>query len=116
MSDWVCVAELTELSRRKKKLVEVGDERIALFFTGGEVFALQDTCVHKDRQLSKGTVLGGKIVCPGHQWAFDLGTGQADDRAECQPTYPVKIENGSVWVLPQRRPTAVTIAPHGAEE
>lgn len=103
MSDWKCVAELSELSRRKKKLVEAGGERIALFYAGGEVFALQDSCVHKQRQLSNGTVLGGKVVCPGHQWTFELGTGRAGDRDECQPTFPVKVEDGQVWVLPERR-------------
>ncbi|WP_314175375.1 FAD-dependent oxidoreductase [Streptomyces winkii] len=110
MSDWVRVAELTELSRRKKKLVQVGEERIALFFAGGEVFALRDTCVHKERRLSDGTLLGGRVVCPGHQWAFDLSTGQADGRDECQPTYPVKTENGQVWVRPEPRRSSAAAA------
>ncbi|WP_051940210.1 Rieske (2Fe-2S) protein [Phaeacidiphilus oryzae] len=102
---WARVAELAEFGRRGKKLVTVGSERIALFAHGGEVFAFQDACVHKDRPLSRGTLLNGRVVCPGHQWAFDLRTGQAEDRAECQPTYPVRVEDGQVWVL-VRQPAA----------
>lgn len=106
MPQWMKVAELAELSRRRKKLVVVGVERIALFLVGERVYAFQDACVHKDRSLSKGAVLHGRVVCPGHQWAFDLVTGEADDRPECQPTYPAKVEDGHVWVVPQRREPA----------
>ncbi|MET8472231.1 Rieske 2Fe-2S domain-containing protein [Streptomyces sp. NPDC006422] len=98
MSDWVDVAELTDLSRRRKKLVTVGDTRIALFHDGGEVYAFADACVHKGKPLSRGTVLNGRLICPGHQWAFDLRTGRADDQDACQPGYPVRIAEGRVQV------------------
>lgn len=98
MSDWVDVAELADLSRRRKKLVTVGDTRIALFYDDGEVFAFADACVHKGRPLSRGTLLHGRLICPGHQWAFDLRTGRADDREECQPGYRVRVESGRILV------------------
>ncbi|MEB8342494.1 Rieske (2Fe-2S) protein [Streptomyces endophyticus] len=98
MSDWVDVAEFADLTRRRKKLVTVGDTRIALFHDAGEVYAFADACVHKGKALSRGTVLNGRLICPGHQWAFDLRTGRADDRDECQPGYPVRVEAGRVLV------------------
>lgn len=98
MSDWVDVAEFADLSRRRKKLVTVGDTRIVLFHAAGEVYAFADACVHKGKSLSRGTVLNGRLICPGHQWAFDLRTGQADDRDECQPGYPVRVADGRVQV------------------
>jgi nitrite reductase (NADH) small subunit len=102
MSDWVHVADLADLARRKKKLVTAGATSIALFLDGGEVFAFQDSCIHKGRPLSRGTLLHGRVVCPGHQWAFDLRTGQADDRPECQPGFPVRVEeDGRIWVCPE---------------
>ncbi|RKN10962.1 Rieske (2Fe-2S) protein [Streptomyces radicis] len=100
MSDWVKVAELTELSRRGKKLVVLGDERVALFHDDGEVFAFRDACVHKGRPLSRGTLLRGRLICPGHQWAFDLRTGRADDRDDHQPGFPVRVVDGGVWIRP----------------
>ncbi|MFF0794202.1 Rieske (2Fe-2S) protein [Streptomyces spiralis] len=107
MYDWVDVAEIADLSRRRKKLVTIGETAIALFYADGEVFAFADACVHKGRPLSRGTVLHGRVICPGHQWAFDLRTGQADDREECQPGYPVRVEAGRVQV----RADVLTAAP-----
>jgi nitrite reductase (NADH) small subunit len=111
MSAWVHVAELEELSRRRKKLVTVGTLQIALFFDDGEVYAFQDSCVHKGRPLSRGTVLNGRLICPGHQWAFDLRTGWAEDRPECQPLYPVRVEDGRIWVLPEQPAAAPSTVP-----
>jgi nitrite reductase/ring-hydroxylating ferredoxin subunit len=102
--EWVLVAELSELARRKKKQVIVGATPIALFLVGDRVFALHDVCVHKQRSLSKGTVLHGRVVCPGHQWAFDPATGEAEDQSECQPTYDVRVEDGKVYVDARQRP------------
>ncbi len=48
---------------------------VALFQTEGRVYAFADLCVHQDRSLFKGTLLHGKVICPGHQWQFDLETG-----------------------------------------
>lgn len=114
VADWVKVAELSELTRRRKTCVTVGDERIALFLVGDAVFALADTCIHKERSLAKGTVFRGKVICPGHQWQFDLETGWAEDQEQCQPTYAVKVEDGAVHVVPERRVLAE--APAGADD
>ncbi|GAA3725593.1 nitrite reductase (NADH) small subunit [Spinactinospora alkalitolerans] len=109
MTEWVEVATLQELRRRKRKLVIIGDTRIALFLVDDRVYALADTCVHKQRSLTKGTVLHGRVICPGHQWAFDLESGRADDRDECQPTHDVRIDDSTVYLDPRPHP-----APHRA--
>lgn len=103
MSEWILVADLAELRRRKRKQIQVADVAVALFLIGDQVFALRDTCVHKQRSLSKGTVLGGKIICPGHQWIFDPATGQAEDQDECQPTYAVRVDGQHVYLDPVER-------------
>lgn len=100
MTDWVLAARLSELVRRKKKKIVVDGRDIALVLVGDKVFALQDSCVHKQRSLSKGTVLRGQVICPGHQWKFDPETGAAEDREECQPTFPVRVDGDHVYVDP----------------
>lgn len=102
-ADWVEVAALDELRRRKRKLATVGAEYIALFLVGDHVYALRDVCIHKGRQLSKGTVLRGHVICPGHQWQFDLETGWVSSQERCQPTYAVKIEDNRVYIYPRQR-------------
>lgn len=103
MSEWLLVAELAELKHRKRKQVQVAGTSVALFLIGDRVFALRDTCVHKQRMLSKGTVLHGRIVCPGHQWEFDPETGRAEDQDEYQPTYDVRVTDGHIYVDPRER-------------
>ncbi|GAA4516741.1 MULTISPECIES: Rieske (2Fe-2S) protein [Nonomuraea] len=105
-AEWVEVASLRELERRNRKLVTVGAEQIALFLVDGEVYALADTCVHKRRSLSKGTLLHGRVICPGHQWSFDPRTGEADGQDRCQPVHAVRVDDGVVYVDP--RPRALT--------
>jgi len=101
VADWVKVADWKELERRKKLLVSTGEESVALFLVAGHVYALRDICIHKQRNLSKGLVFQGKVICPGHQWAFDLCTGWVDETMECQPTYRVKVEGQDVFVDPE---------------
>ena len=93
MTPWHPVASLKDLTARKKKAVEVDGTPIALFYVNGEVYALSDVCIHEQRQLSKGAILFGKIICPGHQWKFDPKTGEPDDQDGCQPTFPVRVDD-----------------------
>jgi nitrite reductase (NADH) small subunit len=101
MTEWAPAASLKELSRRRKMLVTVGDQQIALFYINEQVYALRDICIHKQRQLSKGTVLHGHVICPGHQWSFEPSTGYVEEQDRCQPSYDVKVEDGQIYVDPQ---------------
>jgi len=107
-ADWVHVAQLKELERRKRKQVTVAGCPIALFLVDDEVFAMDDICVHKERFLTKGTLLNGQVICPGHQWRFDPRTGEAEDQDGRQATYAVQVTDegailvGSEPVTPRR--------------
>jgi nitrite reductase/ring-hydroxylating ferredoxin subunit len=103
VGEWVQAAEVAELTRRKRKQVVIAGEAIALFLINGTVYALHDVCIHKQNSLSKGTVLNGRIICPGHQWSFDPATGWVADQQRCQPTYDVLVENDKVYIDPARR-------------
>jgi nitrite reductase/ring-hydroxylating ferredoxin subunit len=99
---WVHVAEMKDLARRKRKQVEVGGCPIALFLVDDEVFAIDDICIHQERSLSKGTLLNGQVICPGHQWKFDPRTGRPEDQDGGQATYAVQVsEEGAVLVAPE---------------
>lgn len=93
MSEWHAVVSLNDLKARKKKAVEVAGVAVALFYINGRVYALNDICIHEQRQLSKGAVLFGKVICPGHQWKFDPASGEPDGQEGCQPTYPIRVDD-----------------------
>ena len=91
-----CAAD--ELERRGKKVVDARGVAVLLMWNGGDPVALNDTCIHRGRSLSEGVVFAGRLVCAGHQWAFDLKSGYCRARERYQPVYPVRIENGTVYV------------------
>lgn len=103
MQPWVYATELAALARRKKAQVTVAGQEVALFLVGDDVFALRDICVHKQRRLSKGVLWQGKVICPGHQWAFDPATGWAEEHQRCQPSYAVRVVDGKVYIDPTER-------------
>jgi nitrite reductase/ring-hydroxylating ferredoxin subunit len=105
MDEWVYAVELAVLLRRKKTRVVIGGEPVALFAVGDAVYALQDRCVHRQRELSKGVLWQGRVVCPGHQWAFDPATGWSEEQQQCQPIYGVRVDDGRVYVSTRKRVT-----------
>jgi nitrite reductase/ring-hydroxylating ferredoxin subunit len=103
MAEWIEVAAMGDLLRKKKLLVQAAGQDIVLFSHEERVYALADLCVHKQKRLSKGLIFKGKAICPGHQWAFDLDTGWTDEWQVCQPTYAVKVEGTAILVDPTPR-------------
>lgn len=101
--DWVEVCRIDDIPALGARVLErEGGDNIALFRTAsGNVFALRDRCPHKGGPLSQGIVAGETVTCPLHSWNLGLDTGQA--RAPdvgCVTTYPVRVEDGVVWLSP----------------
>lgn len=97
-STWIDVGAADEVRRRRKVVVTYEGGEILVLSHDGAVHAFENLCVHRQRPLARGVVLNGRIVCPGHQWAFDLATGWEAVKGECQPTFAVKVEDGRVLV------------------
>ncbi|HET6340038.1 MAG TPA: Rieske 2Fe-2S domain-containing protein [Polyangiales bacterium] len=56
---------------------KVGDKLVAVFRSrDGALFATQATCPHRKGPLADGLVGGQTLVCPLHEWSFDLATGK----------------------------------------
>ena len=77
-----------------------------VFLHEDHVYALDNICIHKQRELVKGVILNGRIVCPGHQWSFDLETGHEQKMDRYQPCFPAKVEDGTVFVGAEERSRA----------
>lgn len=98
MSSWLDVGAHDEIVKRRKLVVEHGDHVLFVFVHDGQVRAFRNICIHKQRELIKGVILNGRIICPGHQWAFELDSGWEAKMERCQPTFDVRIEDGRVLV------------------
>ncbi len=106
---WIEVCRLEEIPALGARVIEVpGGDNIAVFRTAADqVFALRDRCPHKGGPLSQGIVAGDTVTCPLHGWNLGLDSGQA--RAPdvgCAITYPVRVEDGVVWLSPTAAPVA----------
>ncbi len=103
---WVKAAPVSAFAENGSGCVLHEGEQIAVFnFTDtGRWFACQNLCPHKQQMgLWRGLLgdQGGepKVACPFHKRTFSLETGrnlQGEDL--CVKTYPVKVENGMVYV------------------
>jgi 3-phenylpropionate/trans-cinnamate dioxygenase ferredoxin component len=54
---------------------DVGEFGVVVCRVGGQLFALDDNCSHREAKLSEGRLRGGLLVCPLHGAQFDVASG-----------------------------------------
>ena len=112
MSNWIEIGTLSDIPVLGSRVVRTGSGDIAVFRTADdEVFALDDRCPHKGGPLSQGIVFDNRVACPLHNWtiALDSGCAQAPDEG-CALSFPVKVEQGIVFLAPDAPVAAVKSA------
>lgn len=97
---WIDAGAIDKIaSGRAKVLKPVGRERIALYRHGDEFCAIGNVCAHQGGPLGEGRIIDGCVTCPWHGYQYVPETGKSPPPfTEQVPTYPVKIENGRVFV------------------
>jgi 3-phenylpropionate/trans-cinnamate dioxygenase ferredoxin component len=73
---------------------------VLLVRDGERVFACERACPHEQADLSLGRIVDGRLLCPRHFASFDLNDGHISAGWPSRPLrrYPVRIEDGQVWV------------------
>jgi nitrite reductase (NADH) small subunit len=101
MPDGIFVGEVKQIPKGEGRTFAVAGREIALFRTyGDEVFATQAKCPHLHGPLADGLLGGATLICPLHERAYDLRTGDGLN-GECSKlaTYPVSLgEDGKIWL------------------
>jgi nitrite reductase (NADH) small subunit len=98
MAKSVLIGTVDQIPIGEGRNFEVASEQIAVFRThGGEVFATQASCPHRNGPLADGLLGGATIVCPLHDRSFDLRTGE-EIGVECS-----KLKTFKVSVTDDRR-------------
>jgi nitrite reductase/ring-hydroxylating ferredoxin subunit len=97
---FVRVVGVDELPEGATTVVEVEGRDLMIVNVAGSFYAVDNRCPHMGGPLNRGRVEGRAIVCPWHDWRWDVKTGRAlsppvDWRAVC---YPVVVEEGQVLV------------------
>ncbi|NLZ11223.1 MAG: non-heme iron oxygenase ferredoxin subunit [Alcaligenaceae bacterium] len=100
MTQWIDVLAADDVPDDDVVGVQAGGRDLAIYGVDGDVFATDNICSHGNARLCDGFLEDFEIECPLHQGRFDIRNG----KAMCEPltedirAYPVKIENGRVWV------------------
>ena len=80
--EWIKIFENVDaankaLTENQPRLLIVREKRICLVKRNGKILAVQNNCTHSGGSLHQGTVNQlGQVVCPVHQYQFNLKTGQ----------------------------------------
>jgi nitrite reductase/ring-hydroxylating ferredoxin subunit len=100
----VYVGLVADVQARACVQVSGGGHGIAVFAHEGRFYAIDNRCPHMGFPLSRGTVHDGLLTCHWHHARFDLeGGGTLDPFADNVRTFPVVVEDGSVFVLTDER-------------
>lgn len=98
-SSFVRAATLAELEAQGSLLVHLNGQTIALFYTDGHVYAIDNRCPHMGFPLHGSVCKDGIVTCPWHYARFDLASGGTfDSWADDVRSFPVELRAGEVWV------------------
>jgi nitrite reductase/ring-hydroxylating ferredoxin subunit len=80
--------------------VETDGLTLAVFNVGGTFYVLDDMCTHGPGSLSEGFIEDDVVECDFHNGKFNIRTGEVVAPPCMIPakTYPVTIENGTVYI------------------
>lgn len=101
-TDFVKVAEVSEIPPGDMKAVRVGNEEILVVNVDGSFHACDDVCTHSYASLSEGDLDGAEVQCPLHGATFNVTTGEVltPPAAEALRRFEVRIEGSDVLIGP----------------
>ncbi|NJP08585.1 MAG: aromatic ring-hydroxylating dioxygenase subunit alpha [Leptolyngbyaceae cyanobacterium RU_5_1] len=122
---WYVVARSKEVTNAPLGVV-LWQQGIVLYRDSqGQVQALEDRCPHRFVKLSRGCVVGDELECAYHGWRVSaagkctlvpyLAENQKLPSSQIR-RYPVREQDGFIWLFPGDRALAETIPPMGLPE
>ena len=101
-AEWLSICTVEQLPSPGVRAVALPELSVAVFRLADQrLFAIEDRCPHRGARLSSGVVYDGdKIACLDHGWGIRLTDGGVEPPEQgCVRTFPVKVENGQVFVF-----------------
>ena len=75
MSDFLEVASIEQIPPGRSLVVTVAGKGVALLNVEGQIYAIDDACVHQGASLGSGKFEGKFVSCRAHGLKFDVTTG-----------------------------------------
>jgi nitrite reductase (NADH) small subunit len=109
MNNECAIGHVSRIPLGEGRNFDIDGMLVTVFRTrGGEMFATEPRCPHRQGPLSDGLLGGTLLVCPLHDRTFDLRTGESV-AGDCRlRTYPVReAEDGRIMLALTREPVRV---------
>ena len=120
LNHWYVVASSAEVKNQPLAVTLWHQDIVVYRDAAGKIHALEDRCPHRHVKLSHGKVLGNALECAYHGWQFN-SAGECSEvpyLAENQKlpnckirVYPVKEQDGFIWLFPGEIALAETVPP-----
>ena len=77
MSEFMKIANASDLPAGQAMVVEVAGRSIAVFNVSGQLYALDNICAHRGGPLGEGFIDQNNLTvqCPWHGWVYSLASG-----------------------------------------
>lgn len=101
MSTWIEACVVNDIDQEDVLRFDHDGRTFAIYRSPDDAFFATDgVCTHEQVHLADGLVMEHIIECPKHNGRFDYRTGKAQGAPVCVnlQTYPVKVEDGRVWI------------------
>jgi nitrite reductase (NADH) small subunit len=94
------LGSLAQIPPGEGRNFDIGSRRIAVFHArDGRAFATQAECPHRGGPLADGLLGNGSVVCPFHEWRFDLTTGETRNGSCPIAVYPLTLNADGTMTL-----------------
>lgn len=96
---WELALKVSDLAAGQHRRLDLAGQPILLARLEDGFHAVHDVCLHRGGSLSAAPLEGAEAVCHLHFWRFDVRSGASTQVPSIRlRRFPVKIEEGSVYV------------------
>ncbi|GIW96512.1 MAG: hypothetical protein KatS3mg110_4553 [Pirellulaceae bacterium] len=96
---YVTVAHQDDLQETPLREVELHGQTLLVCRIGDQYYVTDGTCPHEGAPLAQGELRGNTVICPWHQWSFDVCQGCSISPAGHQlRRFPVRVVDGRIQV------------------
>jgi nitrite reductase/ring-hydroxylating ferredoxin subunit/uncharacterized membrane protein len=98
--DWTDALGETDIAEGQMRCVHAEGTPVLVARSGGELYALSNSCAHRGGPLHEGEIQDGTVVCPWHASVFDLRDGALvhGPAAYPQPAWDTRVRAGRIEV------------------
>lgn len=91
---------LEQIPRGEGRTFELAGRKVAVFRNRqDQVFASQASCPHRAGPLADGLLGGSTLICPLHDWTFELSTGESLNGSCGIKTYAARLDGAGAILV-----------------